>query len=71
MDPNAWGGFRPHSGHAQVDSERPYSLSADMKARQSSKIRELAEAVECRRVPYTRRASQGVGSSPKHCLDHT
>ena len=46
MDPNAWGGVRPHSGHAQVDSERPYSLNADTKARQSSKIRELAEAVE-------------------------
>lgn len=46
MDPNAWGGVRPHSGHAQVDSERPYSLNADMKARQSSKIRELAEAVD-------------------------
>jgi hypothetical protein len=46
MDPNALGGVRPHSGHAQVYSERPYSLNADMKARQSSKIRELAEAVE-------------------------
>jgi hypothetical protein len=44
MDPNALGGVRPHSGHAQVYSER--SLNADMKARQSSKIRELAEAVE-------------------------
>ena len=46
MDPNALGGVRPHSGHAQEYSERPYSLNADMKARQSSKIRELAEAVE-------------------------
>lgn len=46
MDPNALGGVRPHSGHAQVYSERPHSLNADMKARQSSKIRELAEAVE-------------------------
>ena len=46
MDPNALGGVSPHSSHAQVHSERPYSLSAEMKARQSSKIRELAEAVE-------------------------
>jgi hypothetical protein len=47
MDPNdALGGVRPHSGHAQVYSERPYSLNAEMKARQSSKIRELTEAVE-------------------------
>jgi len=46
MDPNALGSVRPHSDHAQVYSERPYSLNADMKARQSSKIRELAEAVE-------------------------
>jgi hypothetical protein len=46
MDPNALGGVRPHSGHAQVYSERPYSLNAEMKARQSSKIRELAETVE-------------------------
>lgn len=46
MDPNALGGVRPHSGHAHVYSERPHSLNADMKARQSSKIRELAEAVE-------------------------
>ena len=46
MDPNALGGVRPHSGHAQVYSERAHSLNADMKARQSSKIRELAEAVE-------------------------
>ena len=36
----------PHSVHVRERSERPYSLSADMKARQSSKIRELAEAVE-------------------------
>jgi hypothetical protein len=46
MDPNALGGVRPHSGQAQVYSERPYSLNAEMKARQSSKIRELAETVE-------------------------
>jgi hypothetical protein len=46
MDQNASGGFRPHAGHAEIQSERPHSLSAAMKARQSSKIRELAEAVE-------------------------
>ena len=38
--------FRSYAGHVQARSERPYSLSTEMKARQSSKIRELAEAVE-------------------------
>ena len=45
MDPNA-SGFRAHAGHAQVRGGRPYPVSAEMKARQSSKIRELAETVE-------------------------
>ena len=35
-----------YAGHVQAPGERPYSLSTEMKARQSSKIRELAEAVE-------------------------
>jgi hypothetical protein len=46
MDQDASGGFRTCAGHAQVRNGHPYSLSAGMKARQSSKIRELAEAVE-------------------------
>lgn len=46
MDPTSSGGFRSYAGHAQARGERPYSLSTEMKARQSSKIRELAEAVE-------------------------
>jgi hypothetical protein len=46
MDPNSSGGFRSYAGHAQARNGHPYSLSAEMKARQSSKIRELAEAVE-------------------------
>ena len=46
MDPNALGRFGSYAGHAQVRSERPCSVSAEMKARQSSKIRELAETVE-------------------------
>jgi hypothetical protein len=46
MDPNSSGGFRAYPGHAQAPNGHPYSLSATMKARQSSKIRELAEAVE-------------------------
>jgi hypothetical protein len=46
MDPNSSGGFRADPGHAQVRNGHPYSLTAAMKARQSSKIRELAEAVE-------------------------
>jgi hypothetical protein len=41
MDPNASGRFSAYSGHAQS-----YSVSAEMNARQSSKIRELAETVE-------------------------
>jgi hypothetical protein len=45
MDPNT-GRFSSYAGHALVRSERPYSVSAEMKARQSSKIRELAQAVE-------------------------
>jgi hypothetical protein len=46
MDPNPSGGFRPNAGHVQVHNDRPYPPGAAMKARQSSKIRELAEAVE-------------------------
>ena len=46
MDRDASGDFRASAGHAQVRNGHPYSLSAAMKARQSSKIRELAEAVE-------------------------
>ena len=46
MDPNSSGGFRSYAGHAEGRNGHPYSLSAAMKARQSSKIRELAEAVE-------------------------
>jgi hypothetical protein len=46
MDRDALGGFRSYAGHAEVRNGHPYSLSAAMKARQSSKIRELAEAVE-------------------------
>jgi hypothetical protein len=46
MDPNSSGGFRSYPGHSQVPNGHPYSLSATMKARQSSKIRQLAEAVE-------------------------
>jgi hypothetical protein len=47
MGPNASGRIGCRSGHAQgLRSERPCSVSAEMKARQSSKIRELAEAVE-------------------------
>jgi hypothetical protein len=47
MGPNASGRIGSCSGHAQgLRSERPCSVSAEMKARQSSKIRELAEAVE-------------------------
>ena len=72
MDPNSSGRFRYLTTvHVRERSERPSPVSVTMKARQSCKIRELAEAVEIRRVPYTRRASQGVGSPPKHCLDDT
>jgi hypothetical protein len=46
MDRDASGGFRAYAGHTEVRNGHPYSLSAAMKARQSSKIRELAEAVE-------------------------
>src|SRR5262245_62522174 len=46
MDRDASGGFGAYAGHAEVRNGHPYSLSAEMKARQSSKIRELAEAVE-------------------------
>jgi hypothetical protein len=46
MDPNASGGLRSYAGHTQVQNGRPYSVSAEMKARQACKIRELAEAVE-------------------------
>ena len=35
-----------YAGHVQALGERPYSFSMEMKARQSSKIRELADAVE-------------------------
>lgn len=46
MDPNSSGGFRSYAGQVQARNGHPYSLTAEMKARQSSKIRELAEAVE-------------------------
>ena len=46
MDPNSSAAFRSYAGHVQAGSESPYSLSTEMKARQSSKIRELAEAVQ-------------------------
>jgi hypothetical protein len=47
MQPNSSGGFRPFSAlRVQARSQRPLPLNARMKARQSSKIRELAEAVE-------------------------
>jgi hypothetical protein len=46
MDPNPSGGFRPNAGHAPTANGRPYPFSAAMKARQSSKIREVAEALE-------------------------
>src|SRR5262245_7880165 len=46
MDPNSSGGFRSYASHAQAPNGHPYSLTAETKARQSSKIRELAEAVE-------------------------
>jgi len=46
MDPNSSAGFRSYSRDAQAPGERPYSVTAEMKSRQSSKIRELAEAVE-------------------------
>src|SRR5262245_19578496 len=46
MDRDASGGFRSYADPAQVRNGHPYSLIAAMKARQSSKIRELAEAVE-------------------------
>src|SRR5262245_14475325 len=46
MDPISTGGFRAYPGHARAPNGHPYSLSATMNARQSSKIRELAEAVE-------------------------
>jgi hypothetical protein len=46
MDRDASGGFRSYASQAQLRNGHPYSLSAAMKARQSSKIRELAEAVE-------------------------
>ena len=42
-----------------------------MKARQSSKIRELAEAVESAGFLTLDEQAKGVGSSPKHCLDDT
>jgi hypothetical protein len=45
MDPNSSAGFRPDPGHAQAPGER-HTLTAEMKTRQASKIRELAEAVE-------------------------
>ncbi len=47
MEPNSSGGFRPFSAaRVQPRSQRPLPPSARMKERQSSKIRELAEAVK-------------------------
>ena len=47
MDPNSSGRFRYFStAHVQERSEPPLAVSVRMKARQSSKIRELAKAVE-------------------------
>jgi hypothetical protein len=47
MEPNSSGGFRPFSApRVQPQSKRPLPPSARMKERQSSKIRELAEAVK-------------------------
>jgi hypothetical protein len=47
MEPNSSGDFRPFSAPCvQAQSQRPLPLNARMKARQSSKIRELAEAVK-------------------------
>jgi hypothetical protein len=47
MEPNASGGFRPFSDpRVQARNQRPLPLTATMKARQSAKIRELAEAVK-------------------------
>jgi hypothetical protein len=47
MEPNSSGDFRPFSAaRMPARSQRPLPLSARMKGRQSSKIRELAEAVK-------------------------
>src|SRR6266536_4128061 len=47
MEPNSSGGFRPFpAARVPARSQRPLPLSARMKARQSSKIRELVEAVK-------------------------
>src|SRR5262245_45322007 len=47
MESNSSGGLRPFAAfHAQAPSVRPSQVTARMKARQSSKIRELAQAVE-------------------------
>jgi hypothetical protein len=47
MEPNSSGGFRPFSAaRVQPRSQRPLPPSARMKERQSSKIRELADAVK-------------------------
>jgi hypothetical protein len=47
MEPNASGDFRPFSAaRVPAPSQRPLPLSAKMKRRQSSKIRELAQAVK-------------------------
>jgi hypothetical protein len=47
MEPNSSGGFRPLSAaRVQERNQRPLPFSARMKRRQSSKIRELAEAVK-------------------------
>jgi hypothetical protein len=47
MEPNSSGGFRPFpAARVQARSQRPLPLNARMKGRQSSKIRELAEAVK-------------------------
>jgi hypothetical protein len=45
MEPNPSGGFRPFSA-ARVATRNQLRLTARMKARQSSKIRELAEALK-------------------------
>ena len=47
MEPNSSGDFRPFTAaRVPARSQRPLPLSARMKGRQSSKIRELAEAIK-------------------------
>ena len=71
MDPNALGRFGSYAGHAQVRSERPCSVSAEMKARQSSKIRELAETVEAAGFLTLDEQAKILGLPRSNCLDYT